>query len=174
MSRPIVPLSEALLPARLRHRVVLEATRQWAAEQRCWLPLDLVALVIVAGSEGSRLRHDELPDDAEPGTYWTRTSVNELLMRDVPNWCSTRGSTWPFALPEAAWRFLDFLAATGRLHPDSDPVVELRRPLRCFGQLGPNGRWRPDAVADPGPCVCYQRYVGPSHGELAGRAADDR
>ena len=98
-------------------------------------------------------------------------SVNALLMHDVPEWCERRSVAWPFALPESIWRYLDFLAATGRLDPASDPLPELRRPLRCFGQLGVDGRWDPDAVADPGPCVCYQRYEGPIYGEVG--ASDD-
>ena len=91
-------------------------------------------------------------------------------MQAIPGWCLARATVCPHQLPEAIWRFVDFLAATDRLHAESDPVVELRRPLRCLGQLGDDGRWDEALGADPGPCMCFIRYSGPTHGEDAASA----
>lgn len=180
MSRPVCPLSAAVAPTRQRHHALVEAARQWALDERSWLPPDLVALIVIGWPYAVEATCEDgtllaVPDDAEPATFWTRTLVNALLMEGIPDWCLTHSTVCPHNLPEAIWRFVDFLAATGRLHPDSDPVVELRRPLRCLGQLGDDGRWDEGLDADPGPCVCFSRYTGATHGEeVAARATTRR
>ena len=175
MSRPVTSLTAAVAPARARHHELVEAARRWSLDERSWLRPDHVALVVASwpGAVGAVIDDGTLtrvPDDAETATFWTRTLVNALLMQAIPDWCLTHATIVPHQLPEAIWRFFDFLAETDRLHAESDPVVELRRPLRCLGQLGDDGRWDEGLGADPGPCVCFVRYSGPTHGEQAARA----
>ena len=158
-------LAGAVAPTSHRYREIIDASRRWSISQCCWLPPDLVALTIAASTLRDERSDVITPDDAAPGGFWTRQTVNALLMRDLPEWCAVHGVSRPYAFPEALWRYFDFLVATGRLHPGSDPLEELRRPLRCYGQLGPSGRWEPDDINDPGPCVCYERYLGPTHGD---------
>lgn len=159
-------LADAVAPFRYRHRDLVDTSVKWSLSRSRWLPPDLVALALAASTEAEPRTGRHTPIDALPGTFWTRPGVNELLMHDVAAWCSTRGVLYPHSFPEAFWRFLDYLAESGQLHLDSDPIVELRRPLRCYGELGPTGRWEPDDVNDPGPCVCFVPYDGPTHGEL--------
>ena len=171
MSRPVISLAAAVAPARTRHRELVEAARRWSLAERSWLRPDHVALIVATWPGAIDIVVDDgtltgPPDDAETATFWTRTLVNALLMQAIPDWCLTHSTTCPHLLPEAIWRFLDFLAETDRLHAESDPIVELRRPLRCLGQLGDDGRWDEGLGADPGPCVCFSRYTGPTYGDL--------
>ena len=154
--------ADAVAPVRARHRGLVAASQSWAMSQQVVLPADLVALIIAVG-----LQRDSVLAELAP-TYWTRLSINQLVMTGLPNWCAAHGVPLPFDAPEAVWSYLDFLVGTGRLHTESDPLTELRRPLRCYGQLDESGRWDPDGDPVSERCECYCPYTGPTHGELAG------
>src|SRR5690606_10535883 len=114
----------------------------------------------------------------EPLHRWTRTGVTDCLVSGVVNWCALARTLSPEGAPEAVWLLLDFLADTGRLDPASDPLGELRKPLRCYGGLDaggrhgtiedPQGRCGVDGVPR---CECYVVYQGPTHGEMSGLAS---
>lgn len=93
----------------------------------------------------------------EPLDRWTRTGVYQNLYADVPNWCTMHRTQRPADVPEVLWVYLSYLEDTGQFSPGSDPVRELRKPLRCYGGLGPDG-----LPAGPGsprvPCVCRVPY----------------
>jgi hypothetical protein len=152
----LVALHDAVAPARQEHRGLVVAAAEWALGQGETLSADQVALICAAtahrwGIEGCSL------------TRWTRPGVNELLAIAIPNWCSWERCLTPEGLPEAVWQFLDFLASTDRLDPESDPLPELRKPLVCYGGLGLDGV--PRSGRSPIPCECYRTYNGPRHGE---------
>ncbi len=170
-----VPVAEAVRPWRQQHRPLLAELGAWALSCGRSVDLDLVALILAAHGTGFA----KVP----PGS-WTRTGVHRCVSVDVPNWCARASVLWPEAVPTALWQFLDFLVATDRLHRDSDPIDELRKPLMCYGGLDLSGRERehdaepddaavPDADTDDPPirCECYVRYRGPTHGELTDLAA---
>jgi hypothetical protein len=48
--------------------------------------------------------------------------------------------------------------ATGRMHPASDPVAELRKPLACYGWLDQDGRKLPPDARQPIACGCLLPY----------------
>jgi hypothetical protein len=73
-------------------------------------------------------------------------------------------------VPETLWTYLDFLFATGRIDPASDPLPELRKPLRCYAGLDEHGLPERDTHAPRPPCECHVVYRGPSAGDL--RAAE--
>jgi hypothetical protein len=64
----------------------------------------------------------------------------QFLTADVFNRCSIRRVLRPADVPEAIWHLLDALATTDALDHDSDPLDELRKPLRCYGGLDGSGR----------------------------------
>jgi hypothetical protein len=73
----------------------------------------------------------------------------QFLTADVFNWCSIRCVLLPADVPEAMWHLLDVLVATDALDHDSDPLDELRKPLRCYGGLDGSGRDGPTTTAGP-------------------------
>lgn len=160
-----VPLANAVAPWRARHRALVNQVRRRALAVGQPLDADVVALVLAA-HEDSPLR------DPSPNDRWTRRSVMRLLAVDIFNWCSMRQVLHPEGVPEAVWYVLETLAATGRLAADSDPLVELRKPLRCYAGLDASGRQPIDDSPDDVPCECYVTYRGPTHGQLEALAAD--
>ena len=158
---PRVPLKQALAEHRSQHAEVIAAAARWALEQGTTINCDEVALICVADA-GQRCWR------GTPPGQWFRPELNHLLSIDVRNWCSLARCRTPLGLPQTLWKFLDFLADTARLDPASDPVPELRKVLVCYGGLGFDGL--PREGRSPIRCECYRTYVGPSHGELAGRS----
>ena len=77
--------------------------------------------------------------------------MNRLIMCDVFNWCSRHRVFVPEESPELVWHFLDFLAASGRMAPGSDPLERLREPLMCYGELDAEGLRRPPGQPAPFP-----------------------
>jgi hypothetical protein len=118
---------------------------------------DVLALIVAAAS--NQLGYD--PDDA----VWTRGRVNHLLVCDTWNWCQMARCVYPEGVPEAVWVYLEFLADTDRLDPNSQPLDRLRDALRCAG-LGDDGQRLPDDAAEFR-CECHRPYHGPTHGEVA-------
>ena len=94
--------------------------------------LDVLALILAATEEADGR-------DVSP-RRWSRTGVNAVLSVHVFNWCSMHRTLAPDGVPEALWTYLDFLVASGRIDPESDPLRELRKPLRCYGGLDEEGR----------------------------------
>jgi hypothetical protein len=154
----LVALHDAVAPARQEHRGLVAAAAKWALGRGVALSADQVALICASTV-------DRWGEAACSLTRWTRPKVNELLAIALPNWCSGERCLRPKGLPEAVWQFLDFLASTDRLDPESDPLPELRKPLVCYGGLGLDGA--PRSGRSPIPCECYRTYNGPRHGEIA-------
>ena len=156
---PPVPLRQALAEHRPDHRKVIAAAAQWALERGRALDCDEVALICVADAERRRWQ-------GTPPGQWFRRDLTHLLSIDIRNWCSMARCRVPLGLPQTVWKFIDFLADTGRLDPASDPVPELRKVLVCYGGLGVDGLLREGR--SPIRCECYRTHTGPSHGELFG------
>jgi hypothetical protein len=152
-------LAEVIAPHRHRHGKLIAQIRAHALAQGQSLDADVVALVLVAGE------HAMAADRRLTVDRWIRRDVIDLLSVDVFNWCSLHRILLPEQVPEAIWHLLGLLAASGALDAASDPLNELRKPLRCYGGLGADGRRRDDD-ADRLRCECYVTYRGPSYGEL--------
>lgn len=156
---PLVPFAEAVREARTQHRTLLAAAAEWALANGCSLDLDVAALIVDATRR-------------TPITRPTKVGVNDLLGSRCFNWCSLRRTLTPDRIPETLWVLLDFLYATDRVHPDSDPLEEVRKPLRCYCGLGDDGERRSDEeidrdrARDDWECDCFVEYHGPTHGEL--------
>lgn len=159
------PVATAVAHWRRRERRLLADLSEWAIGHGRTIDRDLVALVLAAKEGGIAY---------EPPLHrWTRTGVNRCLSVDVPNWCSLAHVRWPDDVPQALWQLLDFLVAADGLDDDSDPLPELRKPLRCYAGLDADGR---DAGDDGGApprrfCECYVPYRGPTHGDVRALAA---
>ena len=157
-----VALRAATKSARDKYRSVIASAAEFALYEGRPLDRDLVALFLAA----TELSHR---DDVSP-TRWSRTGVNELLSIHTFNWCSVHSTLMPDGLPEALWTYLDFLFATGRIHPLSDPLPELRKPLRCYCGLDETGRRERDSSRERVPCECYVEYRGPKVGSVTAPA----
>ncbi len=153
----ILELSHAITPFTARFRPRIVDVRRWALSTGRAVDPEVVALILAGKTSWS----------GDPLDRWTRIGVYGTLYSYVPNWCSAHRVMVPAHLPEVLWLYLSYLGETGRFHPGSDPLRELRRPLRCYGGLGPDG-----LPAPPGAprvrCVCkvpYQprRAPRPSH-----------
>ena len=68
-------------------------------------------------------------------------------MARIGEWCAMVGCSLPADLAESLWHLYGFLADTGRLHPGSDSLTELRASVVVFG---PFDRFRP-VPSPPGP-----------------------
>lgn len=147
----LAALPDAVAPAHIEHASIIDAAVEWCAATSRPAEPDLFAL-LCAGAAGS--------DGSGSQTSWTRERVFHLLRCDIPHWSSRNGVRWPVEIVEAMWTWFGFLAATGRLDADSDPVWELRKPLICYGGLDLRGRLRSE---DDGgeqliPCECFMPY----------------
>lgn len=141
-------LDIAVAPVRARFRPLIAEAASWALARGIRFPPDGLALILAAA---------EHPGDLL--APWTRPRVNHLIMCDVFNWCSLHRVLVPAEVPELIWAFLDFLAASQRLAPGSDPLGRLREPLMCYGGLDTDGRRRPRDQPAPFPCECYLEVV---------------
>jgi hypothetical protein len=167
----LIPLADALGPIRDVYRHLLSAAVSWQADRPRRTDPDLFALICVAADAAPDAPESTAGPRCSPGsdrtvapTRWTRTGVHRALSCDIPHWCSLHGCPWPVELAEAMWEWFDFLHGTGRLHPGSDPLWELRKPLLCHGGLDQRGRLRADdpARAPSGSrlveCECHLPY----------------
>jgi hypothetical protein len=152
----LVSLAHAVRSARTRHRRLIAAAAAWALERGRPLPLDVLALILAAAE-----RDDEITPQR-----WSRTGVNEVLAIHIFNWCSLHRTLNPDGVPETLWTYLDFLFATGRIDPASDPLCEVRKPLRCYAGLDEQGLPQRETNAPRAPCECHVVYRGPSAGDL--------
>ena len=147
---PLTELSDAVAPARERHRVLLEAACAWQAGRERTTDPDLFAMICAAA--------DESWDRETTPTRWERTGVASIARCGIPNWCSRERCLWPEGHLEAMWSWFDFLHDTGRMDPRSDPLAELRKPLACYGDLDQDGRRLPSGAPRQVECECNLPY----------------
>mgnify|MGYP001813167840 CR=1 FL=1 len=98
-------------------------------------PLSADAVTAVLAAKAWR---DELPE------LYTEATVRELLWVDILVWCEAHELELPLDAPEALWSLLVVLHADGALHPRSDSLEVLRRPLLDCGGLTPTGHRQPN------------------------------
>lgn len=121
--------------------------RRWALARGTPVDGDVLALVLAAKAWCRD----------EPVTHWRRLDVYQHLWADVWNWCSAHSTVLPVNVPEVLWLYFSYLDETNGFADGSDPIRELRKPLRCYGGLGPDGL--PAKPGAPRPrCVCKVPY----------------
>jgi hypothetical protein len=133
------------LAAPLRLRIL--DVRRWALAAGRPLDAGVLGLILAAKTWYSD----------EPLDRWSRIRVYQTLYSGVWNWCTVHSVVFPEDLPEVLWRYLSYLEETQQFEEGSDPVRELRRPLRCYGGLGTGGLPAP-ANAPRVKCVCKVPY----------------
>ncbi len=137
-----VALHDAVASWRRQHRTLIAAAGQWALARGVSLPADHVALWAATGDElgyGGNI-------DGMAGPW--RASALPDFLANVVDWCALAGSPVPADLAESFWHFYGFLADTGRLHPASDSLIELRASIVVFGAFD---RFRPRPSPPPEP-----------------------
>jgi len=112
-----VSLHEAVASSRRRHRSLIVAAGQWALARGVSLPADHLALWAAAV-------------DITTGPW--RASALPHLLEQIAEWCATAGCPLPAGFAGSLWHLLGFLAETGRLHPASDALIELRASAVVF------------------------------------------
>lgn len=157
-------LSEAVAPERARYRDLVDAACVWQAGRTRQIDPDLFTLICIGADD--RFDHDTTP------VRWTRVAVSGIARCAINNWCVMQGCLVPDDVPEAMWEWFEFLHATGRLHTDSDPLAELRKPLACIGWLDEQGRRLPPEADRVVECECFLPYRETAElpGELARQA----
>ena len=138
----VVSLREAVADSRRRHRGLVTAAGQWALARGLALPADHIALWAAAAEPCAG--HGDVDGVTGP---WFRREFHSFVWSTLWNWCSVAGCLPPAGLPESLWHLYGFLAESGRLHPDSDPLPELRKVLVCSGGLGLDVLTSPDPPA---------------------------
>lgn len=138
---PIVPLHGAVAASRRRHRSLIAAAGLWALARGLPLPADHVALWGAAAESAGR--YGDVDGLTGP---WSAPDLEWFLGAIVGRWCAGAGCSVPADLPQSLWYLYGFLAATGRLHPASDPLPELRAALAV--STGYN-RWRVPSPKPP-------------------------
>lgn len=131
------------------------AVRCWATEHRRAFDADVLAVILA----GRSLAEQWSSAHETRGNYWTRTQVNHLLGKDVPNACGLLSTRRPENDAEQLWNLLHCLASTGLLHFDSDELPDLVDPLHCYAGLDPEGNHLTDEQLEstpPHPCRCYR------------------
>jgi hypothetical protein len=141
-------LSAAVAPVRQRYRELIDAAIAWQSGRERETDPDHFALICAATE----------PDPEVTTTRWTRTGTYGVVRCGIPNWCSRHRCLWPEEILHATWDWFDFLHATGRMDPDSDPLAELRKPLICSGGLDQHGRPLPDGAPRQVECECFLPY----------------
>jgi hypothetical protein len=136
-----VPLHDAVAAVRRRYRTFIAAAGRWALARGVPLPADHVALWAAAADATGCA--DDLDDTTGP---WRASDMPHFL-DSIAAWCTLAGCSPPADLAESLWHLYGFLAATGRLHPDSDSLHELRAAVVVFGTFD---RLRPISLP-PGP-----------------------
>ena len=133
---------DAVAPWRRRHRVLVAAAGRWALARGVSLPADDIALwAVAAGQLGYSRSVDGM---TRP---WRASAVPDL-MATVVGWCALTGCPVPADLAKSFWHLYGFLDETGRLHPASDPLPELRAAIVIFGSFD---RCRPSPSPPPEP-----------------------
>jgi len=142
-----VELSDAISPIAAAKRVQLLDVRRWGLARGTPVDGEVLALVLAAKSWFRE----------EPVTLWRRLDVYQHLWADVHNWCSAHSVMVPVHVPEILWLYFSYLHETAGFAEGSDPIRELRKTLRCYGGLGPDGL--PAKPGSPRPrCVCKVPY----------------
>ena len=121
-----VSLHDAVAAARRRHRTLIAAAGQWALARGVPLPADHVSLWAATAEAFGCC------SDADGTTGPWRASHMPDFLATVAAWCTLAGCTPPANLVESLWHLYGFLAATGRLHPASDALHELRAAVVVF------------------------------------------
>ena len=134
-------LHDAVAEARRRHRALISAAGEWALARGISLPPNHVALWAATAEECGYEAND-------PTTGPWRASYIPDFLATVANWCLRSGCLPPLDLAESLWHLYGFLAGTGRLHPASDHLTELRAALVVFAGFD---RIRPTAPPPPEP-----------------------
>ena len=137
-----VPLHEAVASCRGRYRTLIAAAGQWALARGVSLPADHVALWAEAIDQFGRAGDVECLSGP-----WRASTLPDFLAR-IADWCTAAGCHLPVNLVESLWHLYGFLAGTGRLHPASDSLAELRAALVVFGTCD---RLRPGPSPPPDP-----------------------
>lgn len=121
-----VPLHDAVSRCRRRHRQLIAAAGRWALARGVSLPPDHVALWAATV--------EELGGTVTPGggTGPWRASDIPRLLDTIAAWCRFAGCSPPTDIAESLWHLYGFLATTGRLHPNSDALDELRAAVVVF------------------------------------------
>ncbi|HEV3363322.1 MAG TPA: hypothetical protein VG795_04155 [Acidimicrobiia bacterium] len=127
--RPVfspVSLRDAVAFSRRRHRGFIAAAAEWALAQGVSLPADHIAVWAATG--------DDLgwPCNVDGFSGPWRASDLPDLMASIATWCALVDCSAPGNLTESLWHLYGFLASTGRLHPASDSLPELRAALVVF------------------------------------------
>ena len=115
-----VSLHEAVASSRRRHRGLIVAAGQWALAHGVSLPADHVALWAAA---------------VDVTTGPCRASALPGLLEKIAEWCATAGCSLPADFAGSLWQLYGFLADTGRLHPASDSLIELRASVVVFATI---------------------------------------
>lgn len=145
----LIELSAAVAPVRERHRELIDAACAWQQGRDRRTDPDHFALVCAAAEQAG--------GDVSP-VRWLRHEVSGVIRCSLPTWCSLQSCLWPEDVVETVWEWFDFLHATGRLQPGSDPVAELRKPLACCGWLDADGHRLPTDAERAIPCECFLPY----------------
>lgn len=119
-------------PRRARAVGTPPARRQLRLELWRWALCEGRSIDVDAGVVLSEL----LACDHDAPTLVTEERLTEVVWVDAVQWCNERGVRLPSGFASAVHTFVDFLAATGRLHPHSDPVDELHDLVDAVGAPG--------------------------------------
>jgi hypothetical protein len=123
-----ISLHEAVAATRRSHRALIAAAGEWALARGLPLPADHVALWAAAAG----YRGQPVDTDGVSGP-WRASHLADFVTK-VAEWCAIADCPLPAGLPESLWHLYGFLADTGRLHPASDHLTELRAALVVFGR----------------------------------------
>ena len=141
VSFPVL-LHEAVASSRRQHRTLIAAAGEWALARGVSLPADHVALWAATVDELS------CAGDVNGVSGPWRASALPDFLATVADWCAAAGCSVPINFAESLWHLYGFLANTGRLHPASDSLPELRASLVVFGTFD---RLRPVSPPPPEP-----------------------
>jgi len=120
-------LHDAVACSRARHRKLIAAAGAWALARGVSLPADHVALWAATVDALDGVNNI----DVMTGPW--RASVLPDFFNRLAEWCAEAGCALPDGLAESLWHLFGFLAGTGRLHPGSDSLAELRAAVVVFG-----------------------------------------
>lgn len=126
---PPVTLTSAVAETRRRCRPLIAAAGRWALSRGVPLPADHIALW------AATTRAAGYAGDVDGITGPWRASDMSSLLEKVVAWCTLAGCPVPPEIAASLWHLYGFLAASDRLHPDSDALQELRAATVVFGDL---------------------------------------
>jgi len=122
-----VDLHTAVASSRRRHRGLIATAGEWSLAHGVPLPGDHVALWATTAEDAGCLG-----DVSATTGPWRASHIPDFLAT-IAAWCTLAGCCAPPNLAESLWHLYGFLAASGRLHPASDHLTELRAALVVFG-----------------------------------------